>query len=205
MKIKRILFSFCRYNAPNLIVFGRSVVTKMTGNAYFATPDPTLADVTQATDDLENMAAIAKDGSKLAKSNMNAAKKKLVAILRSLAWYVEKKADDNENILISSGFELSKDPQPSQRDAFYVLQGVESGSVMIGCIAVPRARSYLWFRSAGKDLPVSEKDWLFEAASTQRKMLLSNLAPEQTYWFIYRAVTPQGMMEWSDPIQLYVQ
>jgi hypothetical protein len=203
--MKKILFSFCRYNAPNLIVFGRSVVTKMTGNVNFPIPDPTLAEITEATDELEIMAAIAKDGSKLAKSNMKAAKKKLITLLRSLAWYVEKKADEDENILISSGFELSKDPQPSQRDSFFVFQGVDSGSVLIGCIAVLKAGAYLWFRSVDKDLPVAEKDWLFVAASSQRKMLLSNLVPGQTYWFIYRAVTPQGMMEWSDPIQFYVQ
>jgi hypothetical protein len=154
---------------------------------------------------LETAAAIAKDGSKLQKSNMKVAKKNLVAKLRSLAWYVEKVANGIENILISSGFELSKEPDPSQRDAFFVLAGVESGWVVIGCIAVPKAGAYLWFRSADKDLPVSDKDWLLAGASTQRKMLLIDLTPGQTYWFCYRAVTPSGMMEWSDPIQFYVQ
>jgi hypothetical protein len=205
MKTKKILFSFCRYNAPNLIIFGRSVVTKMTGNANFTTPDPALANVTAAIDDFEIMAAIALDGSKKAKSNMKESRKKLIALLRSLVLYVEKIAAGDENILISSGFEVSKDPKASQRDAFFVLQGVDSGSVTIGCIAYPKAGAYLWFRSAGKDLPVTEKDWLFVASSTQRKMLLSNLAPGQTFWFICRAVTPQGIMEWSDPIHFYVQ
>jgi hypothetical protein len=205
MKLKRILLNFYRLSVAALIVFGRSVVTKMTGNSYFTTPNPALADVTTAIDDMETKAALAKDGSKVAKTSMKKAKKKLVDLLRKEAFYVEGVADGDENILVSSGFELSKDPIPSQRDAFFVLKGVDIGSVLIGCIAVPNAGAYLWFHSADKNLPVAEKDWILEGASTQRKTTLSNLVPEKTYWFIYRAVTPQGLMEWSDPIQFYVQ
>jgi hypothetical protein len=205
MKIKKILLSFCRLAVAALIVFGRSIVTRMTGNSHFTTPNPALADVTTAIDDLEEKAALALEGGKTATSDQKKAKKKVNDLLRKLAWYVEGVAEGDENILTSSGFNLSKDPEPSQHDAFFVLAGISSGCVLIGCFAYTGARSYLWFRSADKNLPAAEKDWILAGSSTQRKTTLCNLASGQTYWFSYRAVTPQGMMEWSDPIQFYVQ
>jgi hypothetical protein len=92
----------------------------MTGNSYFITPDPKMDDLTTAIDDVEIKAALAKDGSKKAKSDLKESVKKLVILLRGEAFYVEKTAKGDENILISSGFELSKEPEPSQRDDFWV-------------------------------------------------------------------------------------
>jgi hypothetical protein len=205
MRIKRIIVRFNRFPVGVLIVSGRSIVIKMTGNSKFLTPDPSMAKVTLAIDDLETKAALAKDGGKKEKADLKKAKKKLVGLLRCLAWYVEGVANGDENILVSSGFTLSKEPCPWQRDAFFVKMGINSGSVMIGCIAVPGAVGYLWFRSADKELPSSAKDWILADASTRRKQLLNDLVSGQTYWFIYRALTTNGLMEWSDPIQFHVQ
>ena len=123
MKTKRVIINFMRLAIAALIVFGRSVVAKMTGNANFINPNPKLVDVTAAIDDMEAKAALAKDGSKTDKSNAKVAKKKAVDILRQLAWWVEGVANGDENILTSSGFMLSKDPEPSQRDDFFIFGG----------------------------------------------------------------------------------
>lgn len=205
MKMKRILINFWRFTAIALVLLGRSVVTKMTGNSNFTTPDPSLADVTSAIDDTEKKAALAKDGGKAAKSNLKTSRKSLINIFRDLAWYVEKTANGDENILISSGFTLSKEPVASQRDQFFVLAGIDPGTVTIGCVAYKKAGAYLWFCFAGAELPPDIKAWVLSGASTQRKTLLTGLTPGQYYWFRYRAVTPAGMMEWSDPIRFYVQ
>lgn len=200
MKIKRILLSFWRLVVPMLIVFGRSVHTKMSGNPYFETPNPTLASLKAALDDTETKAAIAKDGSKQDKSNLKVAKKTVVDVLRGLAWYVEGVANGDENILISSGFELSKEPIPSQRDDFFMLQGIGSGELIIGCVAFPKAGAYIWQVSATSTLPAADKDWLFAGASTQRKTNLKGYTPDTKLWFRVRPVTPDGLMEGSDPI-----
>jgi hypothetical protein len=203
MKLKRILLSFCRFAVATLIVFGRSIVSKMTGNSFFTNPDPKLDDVTTAIDDVETKAALAKDGSKLAKSNLKEAKKVLINMLRSLAWYVEKTANGVENILISSGFELSKEPEPSQRDDFWVLRGMNPGELLIGCVAYLKAGAYIWQVSASDVLPTEEKDWLFAGASTQRKTTLTGYTPETKRWFRVRPVTPGGMMPPSFPPILF--
>jgi hypothetical protein len=203
MKLKRILLSFCRFAAPALIVFGRSIVSKMTGNLFFTNPDPPLTDVTSAIDDVEKKAALAKDGSKLAKSDLKEAKKVLTTLLRSLVWYVEKIAKGDENILISSGFELSKEPEPSQRDDFWILPGMNPGELLIGCVAYLKAGAYIWQVSAGAVLPTEEKDWLFAGASTQRKTTLTGYTPETKRWFRVRPVTKDGLMPPSFPPILF--
>jgi len=205
MKVKRIIVRFNRLPVGVLIVTGQSIVKKMTGNPNFLTPDPPLAEVALAIKDLETKAALATDGGKRAKADQKKAKKNLVNILRLLAWYVEGIAKGDENVLLSSGFPLTKEPGPRKFDAFFVTQGINSGSVMIGCIAYPGAVGYLWFRSTDKELPASEKDWILADASTKRKMLLNDLIPDQRYWFIYRALTTNGLMEWSHPVQFLVQ
>jgi hypothetical protein len=203
MKLKRILLSFCRYAAPALIVFGRSIVKKMTGNSFFSDPDPAMDELTTAIDDVETKAALAKDGSKTAKSNLKVAVKFLITLLRTEAWYVEKTAKGDENILISSGFELSKEPNPSQRDDFWILPGMNPGELLIGCVAYLKAGAYIWQVSAGAVLPTEEKDWLFAGASTQRKTTLTGYTPETKRWFRVRPVTKDGLMPPSFPPILF--
>jgi hypothetical protein len=157
MRQKRVLLSFCRLAVAMLIVFARSVIEKMTGNSFFTTSNPSLSDVGTATDDLEKKAALAKDGGKTAKSNLKKSKKKLNDLLRQLAWYVESTANGDEKIMTSSGFPLSKTPGASQRDPFFVLPTVETGSVLIGCKAYKKAKAYLWFYVQGKELPMAIK------------------------------------------------
>jgi len=199
MKAKRVIINFVRFTVVALILLGRSVVEKMTGNDYFTTPNPKLVDVTAAIDDLEEKAALAKDGSKLDKSNEKMSKKRLVELLRKLAWYVEAIAVGDENILISSGFELSKDPEPSQRDDFWIMAGLNPGEFLIGCVAYAKAASYIWQVSVDDTLPVNDSDWLFAGASKQRKMYLSG-TPETKRWFRVRPVTKGGLMPASKPI-----
>ncbi len=198
--MKRIILNFMRFAVAVLIVFGRSVHAHMSDNEHFVTPNPTLPNIKAAIDDMETKAALAKNGSKQDKSNLKEARKKVVNLLRLSAWYVEGIAQGNENILISSGFELSKEPIPSQRDDFWIIAGVASGEMTIGCVAFPKAGAYIWQVSATSTLPAADKDWLFAGASTQRKTNLKGYTPDTKLWFRVRPVTPDGLMEGSDPI-----
>ncbi|MEI6122151.1 MAG: hypothetical protein WCQ95_00845 [Bacteroidota bacterium] len=199
MRLRKLIFSFVRYSVDKLIVFSRSVVDKMTGNPNFTTPSPKLVDVTAAIDDVEDKAALAQGGSKLDHSNLKNSKKSLLELLRKLAKYVDVTADDDEGIIISSGFELSKEPEASQRDDFWILAGMSPGEFLIGCVAYPKAVSYLWQVSADDKLPVSDSAWLFAGVSKQRKTYLSG-TPDTKRWFRVRPLTKAGLMPASKPI-----
>ncbi len=200
MKTKRVIINFMRLAIAALIVFGRSVVAKMTGNANFINPNPKLVDVTAAIDDMEAKAALAKDGSKTDKSNAKVAKKKAVDILRQLAWWVEGVANGDENILTSSGFMLSKDPEPSQRDDFFIFGGTNPGDLLIGCMAYPKAGAYIWYHSLDDKPPVHESDWIFAGASTQRRTYLKGYTSGTKIWFRVRPLTKDGLEPEKVPI-----
>ena len=85
-RILKVSLAFARLVAPNLIVFGRNVVAMMIANAaLFPLPDPTLAAVTEAVDDLADKTAAARSGDKVAIADRNAARLVVLNLLRSLA------------------------------------------------------------------------------------------------------------------------
>ena len=75
---------------------------------------------------------------------------------------------------------------------------------MIGCVAYPKAKAYVWELFVGTTPPEDDNLWKFVKATTQRKTQLSNLIKGSTVWFRYCAVTKEGMMVWSDPIEIVV-
>ena len=85
----RVALAFLRRTVALLLLFGRNVVTMMTGNPAFTTPFPTLATVTTALDTLETAAEAAMDRSRVAIANRNAATAAVLSLLRQLAAYVQ--------------------------------------------------------------------------------------------------------------------
>lgn len=112
MKKVDILTSFGRYSNHSLVLKAKLILASMTGNSYFATPDPTLAEIKAAAEALETAIVEAKEGTKakiLAREDRYAL---LVKLLTTLALYVKFTAKGNEQALASTGFSLSKKPEP---------------------------------------------------------------------------------------------
>jgi hypothetical protein len=55
--------------------------------------------------------------------------KNCLAIFRTLAVYVDRKADGDETKILSSGFHISKQPTPIQKAPHTACDGVNSGCV----------------------------------------------------------------------------
>ena len=199
MKAKKILLNFARYNVEVLIELVRFVIESMTGNSHFTTPDPTLAAIKNLNDDLETKFLEAQTGYHVAHLEMVTARAKLEKALRSEVLYVEKIAAGNETILLSSGFPLTKDPRPPLRPDFWVKRGPNSGDVLTGRIAYPRARSYVLQYFVGENPPSDPNLWILAGVSTRTRMGVTGLTKGSTVWFRSCAVTPDGMMPWGDP------
>lgn len=86
--------------------FARQIVTAMTGNANFATPDPTLASVSGYADDLENAynaASVARQNATTLTSVQDDKENMLDTTLMKLSNYVENVIDSDETIIQSAG------------------------------------------------------------------------------------------------------
>jgi len=204
MTRKRVIINFAHLSVELLIELAWFIISKMTGNVYFTTPDPTLASITALVKDLETKNTLAQEGGRQAHSDMLDARDALLAALRSLGLYVEKIADGNETILISSGFPLTKDHLPKRRDNFWAKRGPNAGDILVGCVAYPKAKAYVWQRFVGTNPPTDDNLWVWSGVSTQTKMGLTNLDSGSRVWLRYCAVTKNGMMEWSNPIDIIV-
>ncbi len=97
---------------PALISYTQNILKRMTGNAYFANPTPTLAAITTDLDDLQIAEAAAISRVKGAVAARNEKRKALVASLQQLRAYIQSVADADEGngpaIIESAGLAVRK-------------------------------------------------------------------------------------------------
>ena len=193
----RVSLAFVKRTVALLLLFGRNVVTMMTGNPAFTTPFPTLASVTTALDTLETTAEAALDRSRQAIANRNAAMAAVLSLLRQLAAYVQSHSVGDVAVLISSGFEPVKGSTPIgplQTPYTAILrQGPTSGSIRARNPKIKGAYSYNW-RVALASAPTV---FLQEVQTTAARYTFEGLTPGQTYIVQVSAVGAAGETSWS--------
>lgn len=137
-----------------------------------------LSFVSAAITDYDTALANAVDGNKEDTKIKNQKRAALDSILKQLASYVELVADDDEAILLSSGFELVKTPAPAgplgPAQNFRV-EALDKGQLKLSCDANKLARVYkMEYRQAG------ETAWT-EVDSTSSRLLLTSLESGKEY------------------------
>lgn len=197
-------------SVPEKIQFGRHVVTKMTGNPNFggSTPiNPPLADVSTATDELEE----AWDERKNVEEGTAVVHEKETAfdgVLTPLGHYVEDVANENpataKSVIQSAGMEVKAEsepvgdlPAPENMKADF---GEEEGSIELDCDKVKGAGYFIWL---ARDDNVTPETWFhlgdYESITTASKFTWPDLTPGNKYHFKVAAGGPNGRGPWSDP------
>ena len=112
-------------------------------------------------------------------------------------------ADGDETIILSAGYQASKDMAPRVKSPLTANDGDHSGSIKITYKAIDRAGSYIiqWSKDT---LPTTESGWEVLASLTQTTYVLNNLVVGCYYYFRVAAVTPDGVTEFSEPIRKFV-
>ena len=186
-----------------LITYSRSVVTRMTGNASFPAPAPTLAAISTATDELEVAEKAAMARTKGAVATRNEKRAVLLGLLKQLRAYVQGIADaDATNgpaIIESAGLAVRKTATRKPR-VFAAKPGPLSGvAKLVAASAGPRS-SFEWEYSTD-----GGKTWIAAPATVQAKTQILGLTPGVTVQFRYRTVTPKaGQGDWSQTVQLLI-
>lgn len=199
MKKIFVLVSFVKLPVADRISFYRNVISKMASNAYFPTPDVPLSDAITAVDALETASIATKDGSRTAISVRDDAEEKVDKVFYKLADYVNRIADGEETIILSSGFEPSAQPAARLKAPLTVSAGSHSGSVKLVAKAVEKAASYSW-QMAKDTLPTAEDSWIIIGQSTSASFEKDGLTPGGKYFFRVAAITPTGITDYTDPV-----
>jgi len=203
MKKIKALLDFLKLSVSEKIEFYRNVVSKMTGNASFTSPDVPLATATTQINTLETDVAGAKSGAHQAVAKMHQSLKTVDTTFHKLATYVDRIADGNDAVIMSSGFHISKQPEPRSTKTFEVKAGENPGEIELVHKTVKGAKAYVWQYSIGT-LPADEKQWIYGGATTKAKFKITGFESATKVWFRVLAVTINGTQPCSDPVMKVV-
>ena len=202
MKKPSIITSFGKNNYSELVFKAVLIVNCMTGNLNFATPEPPLADVKAAADALEVAVVEAKEaGTKakiLARENKRLA---LIELLNRLALYVKLTALDDAEVLASSGFSLSKTPEPVgvlAKPHSFMVKAVQKGAVKLSLKAINGANGYQYeHRLKGTEV------WSI-FMDTKSKVTINGLQSGEQYEFRVAGVGTVAERIYSDELSSFI-
>lgn len=196
----RATANFVTLPVPSKIQKARDIVTKMTGNPNFVTPEPKLADVTLAIDDLEVKYEAALNRDTFKKQEMYVAEKLLNEMISNLCGYVQTtSAGDNIKIL-SSGFDAKKAPTPPEPlpapENLKGTTGTLPGTIDFKWKRDPKAHSYNFEYTTD---PLGSTPWIKLDSVTKSKITVTGLESGKLYWGRVSASNPAGVTNTSDP------
>ncbi len=191
-----------------LIALARLIVQKMTGNANFTTPDPPLADITTAANDLEAQkqavdSAKATLGEAVAKQN--SFEKNLQDLLTAEGRYVDNRAKGDKAIIESAGMSASDEPSPvgemPQVKNLSVTRGDNPGEIDPHWDPVPKSKNYT---VQVTDDPIGSAPWITRGNPTKSKMTIDGLTSGRKVWVQVAANGTAGTGAYSDPAVIVV-
>jgi hypothetical protein len=198
----RIRLNLKNLSVTDKIAKGRQIVTAMTNNASFPSPNPPLTEVTSLLDELNqafSMVQSAKSEVSTRVVNQDNVAARVDQALTQLAGYVESVAGRNEAVITSAGMEAKAPPSaptlPGVPQAVTANAGEHDGEINLFWKAVPNARSYTIEASLD---PAAPAGWMHLGIATSASKVISNLTSGKRYWFRVAAVSAGGQSGWSE-------
>jgi hypothetical protein len=180
-----------------------NIVTAMTGNANFPTPNPTLASVGGLIDALQIKIAAqtaAASAAKLATSERKTAEDALGDALRQLAAYVENASGGDQVKIESAGMQVRSGSgsigELAQVSNLSVSEGDDDGELDAQWDRVYGAKSYEVQTSADPNVAGS---WVLKMTATKSRCSISGLTSGNRVWVRVRGMGAAGPGPWSDP------
>jgi hypothetical protein len=102
--IVKVSLAFARLTDAELDNFAHGVSTGMTGNTAFASPPVPMVNLNAAIVDFTAKVAAAQAGGPMDTAAKNTARQTLLGMLRQLATYVQMMCNNDDAVLLSSGF-----------------------------------------------------------------------------------------------------
>jgi len=187
-------------NAEGLISKSVFVEGKMAGNTDFTSPTPTLAALALAREALVEANAAASDGGRSAFLAKRLAMENLRGLLRDLSGYVVSIAAGSEKVIVSSGFDVRRSPEPASSlttPGDLVARFTEyPGEVEVDWRADRAVRLSQVFINA--EDPADESKWVSVGTTTKSRFRVTGLETGKFYWFRVQSTGVAGRSPMSD-------
>jgi hypothetical protein len=131
---RKLALSFRKHNENDLSAIAFIVTDKLADNDHFPDVKPMLSPVRETGKQLRDAVIDASLGDTLKIIIKNDIKEKLIVLLRELGDWVEKHANGEDAVLVSSGFRLAKPKKEIslQNPAeFIIMPGMNNGEIIM--------------------------------------------------------------------------
>jgi hypothetical protein len=196
--ICKVSLAFARMSDSELDNFAHGVFNAMTGNAAFASPPVTLANLQTATNDFTAKVAASDAGGPAATAAKNNSRQTLLGILRQLAAYVQMACNNDQATLLTSGFEMQSTTRtsgPLDQPQSLTLKNGSAGQLLA---AVQPVRNANMYEGRAKQ---ESGEWLPSVYTGDSQHIVFNgLLRGKEYTVQVRALGgTTGQSDWSDP------
>ena len=206
MSIPKIITSFDRLSDAELSTLTQTVETSVNGNPHFPEPVPPISEVSTKKEEFTSSVVAAKSGDRTKIAIKKEKRASLVDTVHQLARYVELSSNGNRSIMLSSGFEVSKEYSTAVElgtiKNIKLSNGENNGEVIISCSSVQGAKSYLYQYTLDPLTPDSIWQGEPETSSSHK---YKGLQTGKKYWFRVVVVGSNSQQTISDPIARFVQ
>ena len=205
MKIQKLNLSTAGYSDPGFLKKTNSVYVSMKNNPAFPKTVPPLADFKAAVDAFGTSLFDAAGGDRIAVAAKNEKRAELEALYVQLGRYVMYAAEGNVAIMISSGFTLGKDREPSHLQkpgAVTLTNGVTSGDLESMIATVKGCKIYLHQISDSE--PTENTVWESRTCSRSR-YTFKGLVPGKKFWVRIAATGSGQQIAYSPVASQFVQ
>ena len=199
--MSKVKIGFNGLQVPMQVDRARHIVTRMTGNVSFLTPVPPLADISTAAGNLETAYNESRGRDKNKVQIMRLRRAELLALVTQLAAYVQSISNGNEEVILSSGFDVVHrgTPQPPVEKVanLRAFTGSVSGSIKL-----------LWNRTIGARVymvqiatdTASGEAFHERGITSKTRIKIDGLTPGIQYRVRAAAIGKNGFGNWSDTV-----
>lgn len=205
MKMQKININFDRYSDADFENKAAYILASMKNNPAFPTPIPTLVDVEAALTKFSADLTAAATLDRVAIAEKNKSRLELELLLGQLGLYVMFIANGDTAILTSSGYTLSKVPEPryiTNPGNVNLSNGITSGELVASVKAVAGANGYLY--QVATEEPTDSTQWESNY-SGRSKFTFTGLIPGKRYWIRVAVTGRDEQVAYSPVASQYVQ
>ncbi len=197
---------FDKLTEAQLLVEATSIVTKCTGNSFFADLQTTVTAAGTQAAAYSTALNAAVDGNKNAIAVKDSQKAYLILLLRQLGDFVSATAAGDRVILVSSGFPLVKDREPAppltKPNPPLLTPGLNAGEIVAEGENYKGARAIIHAMTMD---PVTDNSTWTTKVTTNRTYSFTNLESGKRYWFKQSLVGTKDQCIESDAVSYVSQ
>ena len=185
-------------------IFFKNVITHLTNNPFYTTPDIPLETLQSAVDDLELAILAAADGSHIAISAMHDSADASTLLFKHTVGYVNRMANGELTKILSSGFTASSQPVARDKEVLTLSDGPRSGTAKATTHAVEHAGAFSWEKRITSAAGV-QGPWEPAGLTTQTTIIIEGLEVRSILEVKVAAVTTTGVTDFCAPVSIIIK